>query len=267
MFGGPRLHAHHVLLIEVQFRRVLDHDDALAVGNHFGQRAQKRGLAGARAARDQDVLPRTDRDREEIQHLRGQRADREQVGAPQPLASETADGNRRSVDRGRRQRRVHAAAVRQPEIGHRRPGVDPAADARGDALDDPHDVVGIAEAHIRAFEPAEPLDVHLVRSVDEHVTDGGVREQRRQRAHADRFVRQLLGQPYPLGLVERDVFRADRACRELLHGGGHVGVVAVEQASLADLVEQALVQRRLDRQVVGPTGLAGLHARGRISSR
>ena len=54
--GRPRLHADHVLLIEDQLGRVLDRDDALGVGNHLGERAEQRRLAGAGAARDQDVL-------------------------------------------------------------------------------------------------------------------------------------------------------------------------------------------------------------------
>ena len=134
---------------------------------------------------------------------RRERPEAEQVVAPQALAAEAADRDRRTVDRHRRQRRVDAAAVGQAQVGHRRRGVDAAADARGDALDDAHDVLGVAEAHVGALEPAEALDVHLVRRVDEDVGDGRIGQQRRQRTHADRLVGQLLGQPDALGLVER----------------------------------------------------------------
>jgi hypothetical protein len=40
--GRPRLHADDVLLIEDQFRRVLDGNDALGIGDDFGERAEQR---------------------------------------------------------------------------------------------------------------------------------------------------------------------------------------------------------------------------------
>ena len=179
----------------------------------------------------------------------------QQIVAPQPPPAEAADRERRTVDRHRRKRRVHAAAVRQPEIGHRRRRVDAAADARGDALDDAHDVLGVTEADVGAFEAAEPLDVHLVGRVDQDVADRRIGEQRRQRTHADRLVGQLLGQPHALGFVEPHVLRGNRTRRKILHGGRDVGAVVLEQSALADLVEQPLLQRGLDGQVVGAPGL------------
>jgi hypothetical protein len=76
----------------------------------------------------------------------------------------------------------------------------------------------------------------------------GSAKQRRQRAHADRLVGQLLGQPDAFGLVERDVLGRNRARRKILHGGRDVGAVALEQPAFADLVEQPLLQRRLHRR-------------------
>jgi hypothetical protein len=37
-----RFHPHDVFLIQAQFRRVLDRDDALGVGNRFGEHAEQR---------------------------------------------------------------------------------------------------------------------------------------------------------------------------------------------------------------------------------
>ena len=71
-------------------------------------------------------------------------------------------------------RRVHAAAVRQPQIRHRRGRVDTAAHASGDALDDTNDMLGVAEANVRVLQLAEPLDVYLVGSVDQDVADGRI---------------------------------------------------------------------------------------------
>ena len=87
---------------------------------------------------------------------------RMQVLAPQPRRPKRRIDKRRPVERHRRQRGVDAAAVGQPGVDHRRAFVDPPADAGGDPLDDPHQVVGVAEAHVGLFQPAEALDVDLV---------------------------------------------------------------------------------------------------------
>ena len=58
---APRLEPKHVRLVEVNLRRLLDQDDAVAVGNVRRQRVQQRRLPGAGSAGDQDVLLRTRR--------------------------------------------------------------------------------------------------------------------------------------------------------------------------------------------------------------
>ena len=49
--GRARLQPHHVPLLQLQLGRVLDGDDALAVGDERRQRVQHGRLAGAGAAR------------------------------------------------------------------------------------------------------------------------------------------------------------------------------------------------------------------------
>jgi len=58
--GRTRLQPHHVRLLQRQFGRVLDRDDALVVRDETRQTVEHRGLARARAAGDQDVEPRLD---------------------------------------------------------------------------------------------------------------------------------------------------------------------------------------------------------------
>jgi hypothetical protein len=48
--GDPRLQAHHVRLLQLQLRRVLDRHDALADVDQPRQRVQQSGLAGTGAA-------------------------------------------------------------------------------------------------------------------------------------------------------------------------------------------------------------------------
>ena len=48
--GGPRLQAHHVRLLELELRGILDGDDALAVGDVPGKDVQQGGLTCAGTA-------------------------------------------------------------------------------------------------------------------------------------------------------------------------------------------------------------------------
>ncbi len=68
--------------------------------------------------------------------------------APQTVAAEAADGQRRAVQRHRRDGGVDAAAVGQAGVHHRRRLIDVPADAGGDPLDDPQQMIGVAEAHL-----------------------------------------------------------------------------------------------------------------------
>src|SRR5713101_4266321 len=53
---AARLEAQQVRLLQMNLRRLLDHDDAIAVWNVRGEGIQERRLAGAGAARNQDVV-------------------------------------------------------------------------------------------------------------------------------------------------------------------------------------------------------------------
>ena len=60
---APGLEPHEVRLVEMDLCGLLDHDDAVVVRDARRERIQQRRLAGAGAARDQDVLLRRDRGR------------------------------------------------------------------------------------------------------------------------------------------------------------------------------------------------------------
>ncbi len=53
--GRARLEADHVLLAQLELDGILDRDDALVPGNEARQHVEQRRLAGAGAARDEDV--------------------------------------------------------------------------------------------------------------------------------------------------------------------------------------------------------------------
>ena len=64
--GRAGLEPQHVVLVQLQLGGVLDGDDALVVGDERRQHVERRGLAGAGAARDEDVEPALDAGREEV---------------------------------------------------------------------------------------------------------------------------------------------------------------------------------------------------------
>ena len=115
----PRLEAHHVRLLQLQLRRVFDRDDALAAGDEAREDVEQRRLAGAGAARDDDVHARGDAALEEAQHRRGERLTRDQILGAEPVGAETANRHRRAVERQRRDDDVDAGAVLQARVDHR----------------------------------------------------------------------------------------------------------------------------------------------------
>ena len=70
--GRARLEPDDMRLLQLQFGRVLDRDDALAAVDHARQRVEQRRLARAGAAGDQDVEPAA---RGDLQHRRHRRRD------------------------------------------------------------------------------------------------------------------------------------------------------------------------------------------------
>ena len=70
MFGGPRLERDDVLLAKLELGRILDRDDPLVVRDERREHVQHRRLAGAGAARDEDVQARLDARAQEVDHLR-----------------------------------------------------------------------------------------------------------------------------------------------------------------------------------------------------
>ena len=167
----PRLEPDDVTLAHHQLGGVLDRDDALEVRDEAGEHVQQRRLAGAGAARHDDVETAGDRRAQEIEHRLGHRLALDHVFGADPAGAKTPDRERRAVDRERRNDRVDARPVPQPRVDHRARLVDAAADGADDALDDLHQVAVVPEEDVGQFEPAVSLDVDLVEAIDEDVRD------------------------------------------------------------------------------------------------
>ena len=186
--GRPRLEPDDVALPHHQLGGVLDRDDALEVRDEAGEHVEQRRLAGAGAARHDDVQPAGDRRAQEIEHRLRHRLALDEVVGAEPAGAKPPNRERRAVDRERRDDRVDARAVPQARVDHRARLVDAAADGADDALDDLHQVPVVPEDDVGQLEPAVPLDVDLIEAVDEDVRDVGVAQQR-LRAVPDRRAR------------------------------------------------------------------------------
>ena len=90
----PRFQPDDVVLLQLQFGRVLDGDDALVVRDEARQRVEQRRLAATRAAADDDVQPGLDARLHEHRHLGRERLVVEQVLQLQRVGAEAADGHR-----------------------------------------------------------------------------------------------------------------------------------------------------------------------------
>ncbi len=199
----PRLEPGDVLLVQLQLGRILDGDDALAFGDEPRQHVEQRRLACAGAPADERVQPRADADLEELEHRTRQRADRDEILGPQALGRKAADREQRSVDRQRRDDRVHTGAIRQARVDHRRAVVDAPADAAHDPVDDPHQMPIVLERRRQPVQFAAALDVDVLVGVDQDVANRGVPQQRLEWPQPEDFVDDVPENRVALAHAER----------------------------------------------------------------
>ena len=246
----PRFEPDDVLLLELQFGRVLDGDDALVLADEARQDVEQRRLAGAGAAADQAVQARAHAVAEEVEHRPRHRAERHQVLALQALLRKPPDREQRTVDGERRDDRVDARAVRQARVDHRRAVVDAAADRRHDAVDDAQQMPVVLERRRHLGEDAGALDVHLLVGVDEDVVDVRVAEQRLERAEAEDLVEDVAEDLLALGHADRRGFLGHQLEHERADFG--FGALPIDGGQRLEIqaVQQLLVNVRLELDVL-----------------
>ena len=132
--GAPRLEAKHVRLVHMDLRGLLNDDDAVVVRNMSRERVQQRRLAGARAARDEDVVLGPDGVRELRRDHRCHGADGHEILQAVP-SCEFPDGQRRSTDRAGWEHRGDTRPVLEACIEQRLDLRDLVAACTGDVLD------------------------------------------------------------------------------------------------------------------------------------
>ena len=207
--GRAGFEADDVLLLELQFGRVFDGDDALGVRDVSGKNVEKRGFAGAGTAGNEQIQAALHHGGEQFEHGFGQGFIFEHVARGDGIAAEAADGEAGAVKRERRDNGVDAGAILQAGVHHGRRFIDAAADAGDDAVDDLHQVLVVFEREPRDFKLAAALDVDAVETVDENIGDGRILEQGLERAEAEDFVENFARQALAFGEAERNGFAVD----------------------------------------------------------
>src|SRR5260370_40811200 len=95
--GWPGLQPDDVFLLKLQFRGVLNGDQALALRNELGEHIQERSLTGARASGDKNADAGPDRRLQNFQHLRGDTVGCQQLPGSQWRRSEPPDRERWTI--------------------------------------------------------------------------------------------------------------------------------------------------------------------------
>ena len=106
-------------LLQLKFSRVLAGDDALVLVDIVGEAIQQRGLAGAGTARDQHVGAAAPDDLQDFRALDRDRAEFDQLVERQLVLLELTNGERRPVDRQRRNDGIDAGAVGEARVADR----------------------------------------------------------------------------------------------------------------------------------------------------
>ena len=99
--GRARLQTHDVGLLQLKLGRILHRDDALAWIDHARHRIHQRGLARARAARDDDIQPGATGDLQDARDLARHGAELDQLRHVDGMAGELADRDIGAVERQR----------------------------------------------------------------------------------------------------------------------------------------------------------------------
>ena len=205
--------------------------------------------------------------RQQLGHLRPDRADFDQLVQVERLLGEFADRHQRAVDRHRPHRDVDARAVgrRASHIGCE--FVDAAADRGDDLVDDAQQMLLVLEAHAGRLEHAAALDIDAFVAVDQDVVDGRVLEQRLERAKAGHLVENFGDEVVELLRVERQPLDQDVLRDQLLDVLADFLFGQLFQRRQIDLLDQPAVQADLGvEQLVAEQRIGG-RGRGAGSGR
>ena len=226
---GARFHSHHMRHLQSEFRGVFNGDDALlgaGIGTHH---IEKRGLAGAGAARNENVAARAHRSGEIAQAFGAEGAIAHQVLAGEGHIAEFADRDMGAVQCHGWDHDIEARSVGQPSIDVRIGFVHPPPDRGDDALNDVHQMVEIAEPGSDKLQFAIAFDIDRTGAVDDHIIHAGIVEQRLERPESGDLVDHIENELRAFRRVQCKAARAEYdgdGARDLVKECGMLDCVA-----------------------------------------
>ena len=168
---GTGLQTHDVTLVRFQFGRVLDGDNSFVAGDEPGQNVQESRLARGRSARYDDVEPRLDARSEKVDHSCGDRIHRDHIARGESKLGELAYADAGPYEGERRNDDIDAGAVRKACIHHWAALVNAPSERRDDAIYDAQHLTRIAKPDITLPEKPIPLDVYLIRTIHQYLSN------------------------------------------------------------------------------------------------
>ena len=136
--------------------------------------------------------------------------------------------------------------------------VDAAADRGDDLVDDAQQMRLVLEANGGRFEHALALDIDAFMAVDQNVVDGGVLEQRFERAEPRHLIENLGDEVVEFLGVEREPLAEDILRHQLLHMAADFVFRQLFQRRKIDFFDQAAVQPHLGvEELLGQKRIGG----------
>ena len=238
-------HAADMRLLQLQFGGVFDRDQALGLRDEGRERVEHGRLARAGAAGNDQGDARAHRGGKQFGHRRPQGADLDELVQVVRLLREFADRHQRAVDGNRPHGDVDARAVGQARVAHGMGLVDAPAHPRHDLVDDAQEMALILEPHQSRLENARALDIDVFVAVDQNVVDGGILQQRFERAEPGHLVEDLGDEVAEFLRVERQPFGEDILRDQFLHVRAQGFFRQLFERRQIDVFEQLAMQAHL----------------------
>ena len=192
--GRAGLHAEHMVLMELEFLRILNRDDSLPVGNERRQHVESCCLTGSGTTRNDHVELSDHAGLQEARRVGIECAEADEIINLERIGLELSNGQKRATDRQRRDHRVHTRSVREASVAHRRRLVDATADLADDLVDDAAQMSLVDECDRVLGQPAVSFHVDRFRTVAHDFGHIVVAEQRVDRSVAENVIGDILNQ-------------------------------------------------------------------------
>src|SRR3984957_2415439 len=257
-----RFKPHDMRLLQLELGRVLASDDSLIEVDIVRQAIQERGLAGARAAGDDDVATDVANDLEDFRAGRRDRAELDQLIERQLVLLKLADRQCSAIDRERRRNDVDARAIEKAGVVNRRGFVDSTSNLTDDPLANVHQLRRVAETDVGELDLAPDFDETSRWPIDHDVGDVVASEQRLKRTETQNIVADVIEQVFLLGDRQHQILDGDDLVDDVPNFLTRAVGVELGECGEIDRLDKSAEDQRLGLEI-GFRSSFGVNRRGR----